>query len=99
MAEVTHVRKEKHEEYAEFMASDEAAKELILYARHRMHKNWMAKPAAVAVVEAATAEKGEVGRVGQSSDAFWTCGSLYPGVTLWGATGAPHQVRSSEGHK
>merc|ERR1719321_176100 len=38
VAEATEVRKEEHEEYAELMASDGAAKELILYAKNRMQK-------------------------------------------------------------
>merc|ERR1719388_736175 len=38
VAEATEQRKEEHEEYAELMASDGAAKELILYAKNRMQK-------------------------------------------------------------
>jgi len=38
VAEATENRKEEHEEYAELMASDGAAKELILYAKNRMQK-------------------------------------------------------------
>merc|ERR1719321_343951 len=38
VAEATENRKEEHEEYAELMASDRAAKELILYAKNRMQK-------------------------------------------------------------
>merc|ERR1719161_1320435 len=38
VAEATEVRKEEHEEYAELMASDGAAKGLILYAKNRIQK-------------------------------------------------------------
>merc|ERR1719515_58860 len=38
VAEATELRKEEHEEYSELMASDGAAKELILYAKNRMQK-------------------------------------------------------------
>merc|ERR1719321_1071173 len=38
VAEATENRKEEYEEYAELMASDGAAKELILYAKNRMQK-------------------------------------------------------------
>merc|ERR1719230_973499 len=38
VAEATEIRKEEHEEYSELMASDGAAKELILYAKNRMQK-------------------------------------------------------------
>merc|ERR1719159_2039110 len=38
VAEATEIRKDEHEEYSELMASDGAAKELILYAKNRMQK-------------------------------------------------------------
>merc|ERR1719420_2667021 len=38
VAEATEQRKEEHEEYSELMASDGAAKELILFAKNRMQK-------------------------------------------------------------
>merc|ERR1719399_1248739 len=38
VAEATELRKEEHVEYSELMASDGAAKELILYAKNRMQK-------------------------------------------------------------